>query len=661
MMCMLSATNSAAHFSEEDNVDSTEHRIVTSVDLPQTPPDSDSSTSPTIPGVSNEYDAKNITDGSVEEHIECNDPKQIESAQNNDTREIPNGDTISVSSHIKETTDFLDNTARNESNARRAIIEPEQDHGSPVQKLGEEKEPSNNEQQSVLSLSSNQLSSLNSCHNPTKSKVLSVELPPTPPTMVDEISLFQRQRRRNAKSGKRRLRLSTDDPESKDAETNPYCHNSFSKDNHPNDRSSVGKSDSYKNKKEDNGSILKTNGMNRASTEDVSASDMSSEEEDELETEKVLDVNPFNSYKRVLVKNGEGGWLLQFVSPCGKYRFNSQKELELNLGQNVETLEQFSTDIKANKLPSDPFAQKLTILRKRLANGLNHFLRQSLDECALRVQRSQTHQNMHFNTSHTCAANNEDDLEVAANDVDDLEVNTESQKYKETKVAQFTFVNMRQNIFDMTASKRKRMLASCGKGIKGKSNHASKEWLRRNSIAAIHCSTDKISSKMNSAENEDRCHGPFAQRMDDNEHNEENMEIIEPPRKRVAIAHDQSNILNESYQVCKSIITSSIYSCVDKQYTVENRLPVNLNPDKTLNELQGCPPLNTLGIDSISSNVKAKFPNNNAIPNFSNENIDNSNIKPKLTESQENLLHDTESVDICNRYTKILFFFYYEN
>ena len=176
---------------------------------------------------------------------------------------------------------------------------------------------------------------------------------------------------------------------------------------------------------------------------------------------------------------------MQFASPCGEYRFNSQKELELNLGQSITPEKEKSPDLKMNKTPSpsDPFAQKLTILRKRLANGLNHFLRQSLDECALRAQRTQT-QSKHHNKHLDNTSNNDC---ISFNDSKQI-VNEESQEYKrETKIAPFTFVNMRQNIFDMTATKRKRILASQGKSNRGRK---SKDWLRRNSIAAIHCSSN---------------------------------------------------------------------------------------------------------------------------------------------------------------------------
>ena len=46
MMCFLSTATSSSHYPDEDNVDSESPRIVTSVGLPQTPPDSDPGSSP---------------------------------------------------------------------------------------------------------------------------------------------------------------------------------------------------------------------------------------------------------------------------------------------------------------------------------------------------------------------------------------------------------------------------------------------------------------------------------------------------------------------------------------------------------------------------------------------------------------------------------------
>ena len=85
--------------------------------------------------------------------------------------------------------------------------------------------------------------------------------------------------------------------------------------------------------------------------------------------------------------------MLQFVSPCGRYRFNSQKELASHI-DHADNKSENDTQLKTNSLEHPPpLAQKLTEMRKTLANGLNHFIRQSLDECALRAQRPQTTSN----------------------------------------------------------------------------------------------------------------------------------------------------------------------------------------------------------------------------------------------------------------------------
>ena len=48
MMCILSATNTSSRYSEDDNAEQEEPGIITSVGLPQTPPDSDPGSSPPL-------------------------------------------------------------------------------------------------------------------------------------------------------------------------------------------------------------------------------------------------------------------------------------------------------------------------------------------------------------------------------------------------------------------------------------------------------------------------------------------------------------------------------------------------------------------------------------------------------------------------------------
>ena len=122
---------------------------------------------------------------------------------------------------------------------------------------------------------------------------------------------------------------------------------------------------------------------------------------------------------------------------------------------------------------------------------------------------------------------------------------------------------MRQNIFDMTASKRKRILASQGKGVKGK-RYGSKEWIRRNSIAAIHCSTNKNNSKVIKEDKEEKYSLPFSivPFKADTSQNEENLGFTQPTCEQISIVQDNSGTRNENYKLCESIITSIIYSCV---------------------------------------------------------------------------------------------------
>ena len=352
-----------------------------------------------------------------------------------------------------------------------------------------------------------------------------------------------------------------------------------------------------------------------------------------------------NNYKRVLVKNGEGGWLLQFVSPCGEYRFNSQKELELNLGQSITPEKEKSPDLKMNKTPSpsDPFAQKLTILRKRLANGLNHFLRQSLDECALRAQRTQTqskHQNKHLDNS----SNNDC---ISFNDSKQI-VNEESQEYKrETKIAPFTFVNMRQNIFDMTATKRKRILASQGKSNRGRK---SKDWLRRNSIAAIHCSSNIDLNNTDMTKKDVKGSAACPTKPLTNANNQ--IDAIKANEKTHpdynSILYKRLTCKDESYRVCENVVTSIISSCVDEQFSVENRLHHSQHSGIEFGTPKEWKPLPTsvfkssaIKPESISSTCNVNY-----LPDTLNCSTNN---RFNESSSHQPVLQSPDGSDTCNR------------
>ena len=607
MMCIYSSTNSS-HYTEEENVNADSSQIITSVGLPQTPPDSDPGSSPS--GLSNEdNDSKECLVEALEKQLDVGATegiKLVNDAQDEGyTPNIGNGNTLVPESVVVDENSAKSNLIKtNDEQTNFAKTYPLQPF------LIKDTEANESVNYDCSPLQKSNLSEVKSNQVNQKSKVVSVELPPTPPTMVDEIH-NQKKRRKNSKLSKRKLRLSDDNKE-EGIDIPSKSRDCYKRINGTNEERL------HSGNLEDNDEAAENNESNGVADDidkDIN-SDMSSEEE-EQEIEKVLDVNPINRYKRVLVKNGEGGWLLQFVSPCGQYRFNSEKELALNLGQNIND-EEDEPHAKTKKSPTDPFAQKLTILRKRLANGLSHFLRQSLDECAIRAQRNQIQ---------TCSHNNKhesypSDLDDTNNSCDETSIK-ESQENKETKVAPFTFVNMRQNIFDMTASKRKRIQASCGKQSKYRKHNTNKDWNRRNSIAAINISTNKTNS------NEDGLVKDVNSSMHSFRNSTE-LEIkkLESEHTFEQLASAQINkTKDQNHKLCESIITSIIYSCVDQQSSVENRLHSSSQIIET----------------GVTNEKDSQFPKCN-----SNNLIDK--ISTSSNTSYQDRIPQSNSLDTCNRY-----------
>ena len=606
MMCIYSTTNSS-HYTEEDNVNADSSQIITAVGLPQTPPDSDPGSSPSVL-CNEENDSKECLVEALEKQLDVGATEGInlvnDAQDEGYTPNNSNGNTLVPESGVVDENSAKPNHIKtHDEQTNTAKTYPLQ----PFFIKGTGANESVNHDFSPLQKSN--LSEKKSDQVNQKSKVVSVELPPTPPTMVDEIH-NQKKRRKNSKLSKRKLRLSDNDKgEGIDITSKSRDYKRINGTNEERLHSD-NLEDNYETTENN-----ESNGIADDIDKDIN-SDMSSEEE-EQEIEKVLDVNPINRYKRVLVKNGEGGWLLQFVSPCGQYRFNSEKELALNLGQNIDE-EEDEPHVKTKKSPTDPFAQKLTILRKRLANGLSHFLRQSLDECAIRAQRNQIQ---------TCSHNNKhesypSDLDETIKSSDEI-CFRESQETKETKTAPFTFVNMRQNIFDMTASKRKRIQASCGRQNKYRKHNPAKDWNRRNSIAAINFSTNKNNS------NEDGIVEDLNSSLHSFRNNTElKTNELEDEKSFVQLASAQINkTKDQNHKLCESIITSIIYSCVDQQSTVENRSHSSSQIIET----------------KVTNEKDSQFSKCN-----SNNLIDK--ISTSSNASHQDRIPQEKSLDICNRY-----------
>ena len=270
-------------------------------------------------------------------------------------------------------------------------------------------------------------------------------------------------------------------------------------------------------------------------------------------------------------------------------------------------------------------------MRKRLANGLSHFLRQSLDECAIRAQRNQINSSNQLNSNDDT---NEDVDESNISNDDDGIVNKESRDNKETKTAPFTFVNMRQNIFDMTASKRKRIQASCVKQSKYRRYNSTKDFNRRNSIAAINVSTNKTNLRK-----DDLIEDLISPKVS-----------CKPLKKQETINNGESpqtnRIKNQEYQLCESIITSIVYSCVDQQSSVENRLHC---PSQIVYTNVSSKKYNFASPDILSNELEEILTSSNINEKTHKQNTNDIGSRTILNRSQQDRLKHNDIQDICNR------------
>ena len=199
-MCFLSATTSSSHYSDEEKVDSEGPRIVTSVGLPQTPPDSDPGSSPAgLINEDGESNCKNTTADPLAEQVENVASLHMYNDKNDSLNILDHIENLSLPSsekkkcyHSKQDVNRLNKEITSTSNSTKEGIGFFRNFEG-IRKLVNDDPPS----ASVSLDSQTPTRSLDSCHDQQKSKVVSVELPPTPPTMVDEIHLIQKQRRRN--------------------------------------------------------------------------------------------------------------------------------------------------------------------------------------------------------------------------------------------------------------------------------------------------------------------------------------------------------------------------------------------------------------------------------------------------------------------------------
>ena len=174
MMCILSATNTSSRYSEDDNAEQEEPGIITSVGLPQTPPDSDPGSSPPL----NSSDEGECSSDNKKEEMPLLFG-QIHSAVENDIKQVTSNDedvTKTAQTHASQKEDSDDST--------RAALHKEDAQGIDHLTQGLEEPPNNlKRNQDIVDESFNASPSFEgddqsvkttSCHKEQKSKILTI-------------------------------------------------------------------------------------------------------------------------------------------------------------------------------------------------------------------------------------------------------------------------------------------------------------------------------------------------------------------------------------------------------------------------------------------------------------------------------------------------------
>ena len=193
MMCIYSSTNSS-HYTEEENVNADSSQIITSVGLPQTPPDSDPGSSPSVL-CNEENDSKECLVEALEKQLDVGATEGInlvnDAQDEGYTPNIGNGNTLVPESVVVDENSAKSNLIKtNDEQTNFAKTYPLQPF------LIKDTEANESVNYDCSPLQKSNLSEVKSNQVNQKSKVVSVELPPTPPTMVDEIH-NQKKRRKN--------------------------------------------------------------------------------------------------------------------------------------------------------------------------------------------------------------------------------------------------------------------------------------------------------------------------------------------------------------------------------------------------------------------------------------------------------------------------------
>ena len=131
--------------------------------------------------------------------------------------------------------------------------------------------------------------------------------------------------------------------------------------------------------------------------------------------------------------------------------------------------------------------------------------------------------------------------------------------------------------------------------------------------------------------------------------NEENHDFTHPTCEHISVGQENWGKSNEDYKLCESIITSIIYSCVQPQCSVENRLHPSQNMETNVEQLKTSK-LIDFEPNKVASNSYIQTNNTKISSIASNEIIDNSKVIYNENTSQEEMRGPrNENLDICNR------------
>ena len=135
----------------------------------------------------------------------------------------------------------------------------------------------------------------------------------------------------------------------------------------------------------------------------------------------------------------------------------------------------------------------------------------------------------------------------------------------------------------------------------------------------------------------------------------------EPLPKRIAIDEEKSTTRNSNFRICHGIVSSIIHACVDRQFSVENRLSCEKRKNAQSDErevLEYVESSSNMSIGTlkhqrnITRTPHVKKQKRSIERDSSLSEIDNSNSIKCVQEAsnQETMHQNNDEYDFCNRY-----------